>query len=223
MNWSSGKDSAFALYKLKQANQFSVDLLLTTIGKSTNRISMHGLSREMLIRQCAAIGIQLKCLELEDSLNMEAYNQMMKRSLLALKEKGYQDCAYGDIFLEDLKIYREQKLSEVGIQGHFPLWQKNTKELMLEFLALGFKSVVVAANAKWFDEEFVGQDLTKKLIEQLPEDVDPCGENGEFHTFCFDGPIFEYPVEFKLGQKLKKSYPNPSADGSIDFWFCDLL
>ena len=223
-NWSSGKDSALALYNLLQKKEYSVELLFTTVSKENNRIAMHGLSEKMLQIQCKAIGIPLEIMYLPASDKMDTYTTLIEKHTLSLKEKGYTHTAFGDIFLEDLKTYREQQLLKVGLKAVFPLWEKNTKALIYEFLDLGFKSVIVAANAKWFGEEFVGSIITKALIDSLPEDVDPCGENGEFHTFCFDGPIFANTIQYKIGEKLKNSYPNPVEKGSeIEFWFCDLL
>ena len=129
-----------------------------------------------------------------------------------MKENGIHTAAFGDIFLEDLRKYREEQLKKVGVDSVFPLWQQDTKSLMSEFLTLGFQTKTVAANAKYFDKNIVGQDLTLDLINSFPKEVDPCGENGEFHTFCFDGPIFKEPVKFVIGEKVKKSYPNPQTN-----------
>jgi len=223
-NWSSGKDSCFALYKLQQQNKFEVSTLLTTVGAETKRIGMHGLRESVLKRQAQAIGIPLEIIYLSSSTSHAAYNKLMGNAMENMKSRDILYTAFGDIFLEDLRAYRESQLVKVGIKAEFPLWKRNTKELILEFIALGFKTKVVAANAKYFDESFVGKDLTKELINNLPEGVDPCGENGEFHTFCYDGPIFKQSVSFKLGEKVKKSYPNPSEPTKeIYFWFCDLI
>tara|TARA_B110000503_G_C7165967_1_gene421928 strand:- start:1994 stop:2695 length:702 start_codon:yes stop_codon:yes gene_type:complete len=223
-NWSSGKDSSFALYELLQQNRFEISTLLTTVGMETERIGMHGLRESLLRRQVEAIGIPLEIIYLSSSASHEAYNKLMGDAMVKMKRRGIYDTAFGDIFLEDLRAYRESQLEKVGIKAHFPLWKRDTKELILEFIELGFKTKIVAASATFFDEDFVGQDVTKDLINSLPKGVDPCGENGEFHTFCYDGPNFKYPVTFELGEKVKKSYPNPGLKGNkIDFWFCDLI
>ena len=223
INWSSGKDSAMALHAMQQDPMISIDLLYTTLNASTNRVSMHGLHRELLVAQAKAMTLPLEILELPALPNMDTYNALMKKKVEHFKEASYHDCVFGDIFLEDLKAYREDQLNSIGIQAHFPLWKRNTRELMKDFFEKGFRAVVVAANSKWFDQDFVGAELTPDLIENLPKDVDPCGENGEFHTFCFDGPIFQNSVDFKIGEKLYKSYPNPEKSREeVGFWFCDL-
>jgi len=224
MNWSSGKDSAMALHRMQEEGILKVETLFTTLNSSTDRVSMHGLHRDLLTAQAKAIDLPIEILELPALPNMEDYNALMKARVELFKNSGYDDCAFGDIFLEDLKNYREQQLNSVSIKAHFPLWKSGTKELMQHFFEKGFRAVVVAANAKWFSQDFVGSELTPSLIDNLPEGVDPCGENGEFHTFCFDGPIFHEAVDFKVGEKLYKSYPNPENSGDeIGFWFCDLV
>ena len=223
-NWSSGKDSALALYQLIQSNQYEIDLLFTSVGKETERVSMHGLREELLKKQAEMIGIKLEIMHLPNSPNMEIYNQLMDQKMRHLVGRGYEYTAFGDIFLEDLKTYREEQLKKVGVKSLFPLWKRNTTELILEFIDLGFKSKIVSANAKWFGKDFVGQDISHELINALPKEVDPCGENGEFHTFCYDGPMFEKEVEFTIGKKEKHSYQNPTDKASeIGYWFCDLL
>lgn len=223
-NWSSGKDSSFALFELIESNKFDVKYLLTTVGKETKRIGMHGLRESLLVKQAEAIGIPLKIIYLSSSTTHKAYKELMENSMNEMKQEGIRNTAFGDIFLEDLRKYREAQLQSIGISAEFPLWKKDTKKLIHEFIDLGFKTKVVAANAKYFGKEFVGKDLTKELIENLPKEVDACGENGEFHTFCYEGPIFKHSVAFKVGKKVLKSYPNPSAKGeTIDFWFCDLI
>jgi len=223
-NWSSGKDSSFALYKLLQGGKFEIVTLLTTVGAETKRIGMHGLRECLLKRQAEAIGIPLEIIYLSSSTTHEAYNLLMSNTMERMKSKGIYYTAFGDIFLEDLKAYRENELAKVGIKAEFPLWKRDTKELILEFIALGFKTKIVAADASYFDKDFVGKDLTKELINSLPPEVDPCGENGEFHTFCYDGPLFKAPVVFEKGEKVKKSYANPTKpEEEIHFWFCDLI
>lgn len=166
---------------------------------------------------------------------MSAYDDAMKKTIQTLKAEGYTHTVFGDIFLEDLKAYRVERLREVGIKAEFPLWKQDTKELLLEFIDLGFKAITVCVNAKLLGESFVGRILDKQFLSDLPEGVDPCGENGEFHTFVFDGPIFNSPVDFKLGEKVLKQY-KPTDDSEDQcfkdadsqqwdtaFWYCDLL
>ncbi|MCX7547553.1 ATP-binding protein [Xanthomarina sp. F1114] len=185
---------------------------------------MHGIRISLLEKQVAALGIPLSLIKLPEQPSMEDYNRIMTQATNQLKKDGYSYGAFGDILLEDLKQYREKQLGNQGIKTVFPLWQRNTSELMQEFLDVGFKAVVVCADSKHFSEDFVGRTLDEDLIASLPEVVDPCGENGEFHTFCFDGPIFKNPIEFEVGEKTYREYPKPnSTDAASGFWFCDLL
>ncbi|WP_363317916.1 ATP-binding protein [uncultured Algibacter sp.] len=196
-NWSSGKDSALALYHLLQDNRYSVDELITTVNSHFNRVSMHGLRKELLIAQTNALNIPASLIELPEMPSMEVYEQKMIDTVLRLKKDGFTHTAFGDIFLEDLRVYRENQLAKQNIKAVFPLWKRDTKALLNEFLNLGFKTIIVCANSKYFDEDFVGTVIDENFIKNLPEGVDPCGENGEFHTFCFDGPIFKTPIKFK--------------------------
>ena len=222
-NWSTGKDSALALYYILQDANYSIDVLVTTVNSHYNRVSMHGLHTNLLQLQTKAIGIPLQTIELPEQPSMTVYEDIMKTALQRLNAEHYTHCVFGDIFLEDLKHYREQNLSKQNIQAIFPLWKKDTKALINTFLDLGFKAVIVCASATYFNEDFVGKTITKALIEALPEDVDPCGENGEFHTFCYDGPIFKHPVPFTIGEKIYREYDTPNKENSkTGFWFCDL-
>ncbi len=224
-NWSTGKDSALALYRLQQENIFEVDLLVTTINKHFDRVSMHGLRRSLLAKQAKALNIALQTIELPEMPSMKDYESLMNEKLSTLVSNGYTNTAFGDIFLEDLKVYREKQLEPLKIKAHFPLWKKDTTELIHEFIDLGFKSIVVAINGSLLDKSFVGRIIDKQFLKDLPNNVDPCGENGEFHTFCFDGPIFDKPIDFEIGEIIYKEYKNP--DGSIKekagFWYCDLV
>lgn len=222
-NWSSGKDSALALHYLLQQNDLEIDCLLTTVNSHYNRVSMHGLRKKVLEAQADAVGIPLDILEVPETPSMEEYNILMKNKINQLKAAGYTQTVFGDIFLEDLKQYREKMLSPYRIKAIFPLWKKDTKALIHEFLKLGFKAVIICINNSKLEASFLGRQLSLELINQLPEDVDPCGENGEFHTFCFDGPIFKYPIAFELGEKVYKTYDDPSnKTKSIKFGFCDI-
>ncbi len=232
-NWSSGKDSAMALYQVLKENTSKVEKLLTTINSDFNRVSMHGLQVALLEQQAKSIGIPLHKIELSGDVSMETYDAVMKEELGTLQSEGYNTAIFGDIFLEDLRTYREAKLAEVGIQAVFPLWKRDTKTLLLEFLDLGFKAITVCVNAKLLDESFVGRVLDKQFIDDLPEGVDPCGENGEFHTFVYDGPIFKTPIAFTIGEKVLRGYKVSDDDASdcftdeqtwdTSFWYCDLI
>ena len=192
---------------------------------------MHGLRKELLIAQTNALGVTASLIELPEMPSMAVYEQKMTEIVNRLKNDGFTHTAFGDIFLEDLRIYLENQIKKVGIQAVFPIWKRDTKELLNEFLDLGFKTIIVCADSKYFGEDFVGTVIDKNFIDNLPEGVDPCGENGEFHTFCFDGPIFKTPIDFTIGKKIYREYdtPNTDDDNSIcksdiyGVWYCDLI
>ncbi|WP_422349910.1 ATP-binding protein [Flagellimonas sp.] len=223
-NWSSGKDSALALYHLQQQEEYTVDRLLTTVNSHYDRVSMHGLPRPVLEAQTAAIDIPLDIVEVPEKPSMETYNELMTQKMQQMVADGYTHAAFGDIFLEDLKVYREKMLATQGIQAVFPIWKRDTRELYMEFLEKGFRTVIVCINNDLLEESFLGAELSLDLLEQFPKNVDPCGENGEFHTFCFDGPIFNHPISFEIGEKVFRTYDNPSdTSNPIQFGFCDIL
>lgn len=227
-NWSSGKDSAFALYKILQEEKYDISALLTSINKEFQRISMHGVHVSLLEKQAENLGIPLIKMELPKEPSMEEYRQIMTKTMTGIQAKGVTYSIFGDIFLEDLRKYREDQLNAIGMKAVFPLWKHNTSELIHEFLDLGFKTIVTCVNGSYLDKSFAGRIIDQKFIDDLPENVDPCGENGEFHTFTFDGPIFKKPVQFEIGETVKKTYPKPKTtseeqDEEYVFWFCDLL
>lgn len=237
-NWSSGKDSAMALYKILQEKEYDISCLLTSVNETYNRVSMHGLHRDLLHAQTERIGIPLKEVLLPEMPSMTVYETKMKAIMTELKAAGNNYSVFGDIFLEDLRAYREHKLAEAGFKGVFPIWNNNTKQLINDFIATGFKAIVVCINEKYLDKSFAGRIINKDFVKDLPANVDPCGENGEFHTFVFDGPIFKEPVPFKKGEIVYKKYTPAQSDKTEDncykkeedikpfeygFWFCDIL
>ena len=235
-NWSSGKDSAFALYKILQNNEFEITTLLTSVNSAFQRVSMHGVRVELLQNQAESLGLPLHIVEFSESPTMEEYEATMEKTLEKLKENGNTHSIFGDIFLEDLRKYREDKLKTQNFEGVFPLWNIPTNELITDFLKLGFKTIVVCVNEKFLDKSFVGRIIDEDFIKDLPENVDVCGENGEFHTFCFDGPIFNHPVVFEVGEIVHKKYERPknttasntacdvdSDEPTYGFYFCDLI
>ncbi|CEJ70868.1 ATP-binding region [Chryseobacterium oranimense G311] len=227
-NWSSGKDSALALYKIQQENKNEITTLLTTINKEFQRISMHGVHVSLLEKQAESMGIPLIKMELPKEPSMEEYRDIMSKTMTDIQSLGITRSVFGDIFLEDLRQYREDQLKAIGMEAVFPLWKQNTTDLIHEFLNLGFKTIVTCVNETYLDKSFAGRIIDRDFINDLPENVDPCGENGEFHTFTFDGLIFKAPVHFEIGDTVKKTYPKPKAspeeeDGEYVFWFCDLI
>lgn len=224
--WSGGKDSALALYKVLQESKFEVVALLTTLNKNFKRTSMHGVREILLDQQAASTGLPLIKMYVEEGTNAE-YEKNMERLLLEYKKQGVTKVIFGDIFLEDLREYREKNLAKVGLAAEFPLWKRNTKELIEEFFQLGFKTIICCINDAYLAEDRVGVEINKNFIETLPKRVDPCGENGEFHTFCYDGPIFKAPLKFKIGKKVYKPL-KIKTDNTVaiprtkGFWYCDI-
>lgn len=214
-NWSGGKDSSMALHRLLQDERYEVVALVTTVNEQHERISMHGVRRELLHEQAKQIGIQVHEILLPDSPNMSDYEAAMERGLQPLLDKGIRHCAFGDIFLEDLRIYREKQLERVGVTALFPLWGEDTSELIHDFIDQGFKTTIVCTQADKLDASFAGRIIDNQFIKDLPASVDPCGENGEFHTFVFDGPIFQDPVRFVEGETVFRTYGKSEDEENV--------
>ena len=222
-NWSGGKDSALALYEVLQNSSFDVKYLLTNLSAEHNRISMHGVRFELLQLQAKSIGLPLTTLKIKKDASMEDYNDLVQEKMQFFIDKGIKHCFFGDIFLEDLKIYREKQLDKVNIKAHFPLWKRPTKNVIKTFLDLGFKAKVVSVNANLLDKSFAGRELNESYIKDLPKNVDVCGENGEFHSFVYDGPIFKNPISVKVGEIVKKEYKSDkNSQWNNAFWYADL-
>jgi uncharacterized protein (TIGR00290 family) len=227
-NWSSGKDSALALYKILKEDKFEVACLLTSINEEYQRISMHGVHVSLLEQQASSIGLPLIKMEIPKEPSMDQYRDIMNKTMTDIKSQGITHSIFGDIFLEDLRKYREDQLMDIEMEAVFPLWKKDTTHLINEFLELGFKTIVTCVNETYLDKSFAGRIIDESFIRDLPKNVDPCGENGEFHTFTFDGPIFKNPIQFEIGEIVKKTYPKPKTDENKQeqdyiFWFCDLI
>jgi len=230
-NWSGGKDSSLALYQCLKDPSIEIKYLVTTINDAADRISMHGVRTELLIQQAESIGIPLYQIRLPEMPDMETYDNAMRQHMAHFKSEGITHSIFGDIFLEDLKAYRDARLAEAGMTGIYPLWKRDSKELIDEFLNLGFGTVIACTQAHL--ENIVGKEITPELIASLPADVDVCGENGEFHTFAFKGPIFKKEIGYKLGEKVFREFKSPeSSDSSTfshppqklsGFWYQDLI
>ena len=222
-NWSGGKDSALALWKIQQQGVYDIRYLLTSVNAVYNRVSMHGVRRSLLEEQARLIGIPLTTLELPGQPDMEEYEKTMKDKVNWLKAQGCEHAIFGDIFLQDLKDYREKQLSGEGVHCVFPLWQQDSWRLVKEFIGAGFKSIVVCVNDRYLDRSFCGRVIDEQFIQDLPAGVDPCGENGEFHSFCVDGPVFSRPLAVETGEYVYRQYDQPNSDGKYGFWYVDLL
>lgn len=225
MSWSGGKDSAFALWKLQNDHQYDVVGLHTTFGEQTHRVGMHGIHEELIEAQADAIGIPLDKIYYPASGDNAAYEKAISGYLFRLEEEGVRHIGFGDILLEDLKKYREEKLVQKGFSAVFPLWGLNTKALAEEFLQSAFKTKICAADADKISKDWVGKDYDWKFLNQLLPELDPCGENGEFHSFCYDGPIFSKPLDVSCKAVMQQSYDIVLENGEKDkkhYWFAEL-
>ncbi len=234
-NWSGGKDSALCLYKLLQTQQYDIVALLTSVNQQHQRISMHGVRVELLDKQAESIGLPCVKMFMTENPSMQDYENTMRSTMQQFIDQNVTTSVFGDIFLEDLRIYREEKLKEASMKGVFPLWKIPTKDLIREFIDLGFKTITTCVNEKYLDRSFVGRVIDHDFLNDLPDNVDPCGENGEFHTFVYDGPIFEHPILFEKGEIVYKKYESPKNEESnvcgttqekpydFGFWYCDLI
>jgi uncharacterized protein (TIGR00290 family) len=190
-----------------------VEALLTTITRDYDRVSMHGVRRALVERQADSLGISLHQIPISNSATNVEYEMRMAEAFAIYRERGTNRVAFGDLFLEEIRAYRERLLTAQGMHGLYPVWGRDTLALIREFIRQGFKTAVVCVDPKQLDPSFLGRVIDEDFLSRLPTGVDPCGENGEFHTFVFDGPIFRYPIKLGLGEKVCRD----------SFWFCDLL
>lgn len=212
--WSSGKDSARALHELRQDDQYDVVSLLTTVTEEYERISMHGIRIALVEQQAASIGLLLEKVYIPKEASNANYETAMRDALLRHKAEGVIGVAFGDLFLEDLKGYREKKLDEVGMTAVFPLWKLDTTKLAQSFIEQGFRAIITCVDSQVLDGSFSGRLYDEQFLADLPPHVDPCGEKGEFHSFVFDGPLFSSPVRFEKGEVVVRD---------DRFHFCELL
>jgi uncharacterized protein (TIGR00290 family) len=212
LSWSGGKDSALALWALRTEHELWPSALISTVTDVYERISMHGVRRELLESQARALGIPLVEVRIPPACVNELYEQRMAQAFASPPLSGVQTVAFGDLFLEDVRAYREQRLNAAGRRGLFPLWQRDTAALAGRFIAEGFRAVLVCVDPRKLDPSFAGRAFDQQLLSDLPDGVDPCGENGEFHTFVHAGPIFAEAIPCATGAVVER-------DG---FVFCDL-
>lgn len=226
LSWSGGKDSAFALFHLLTDPRYEVKRLHTTFGQQTRRVGMHGIAEDLVEKQAEALGLPLDKIYYPASGDNLAYEKAINSYLDQLQAAGVRHLAYGDIFLEDLRKYREEKLADRGFVAVFPLWQRPTAELARDFVKAGFRTVICAADADLIAKDWVGRDFDLDFLESLPIGVDPCGENGEFHTFCYAGPIFSGPISIAIEKIIEQSYDIQLSNGDRDkkrFWFAETI
>lgn len=212
-SWSGGKDSAISLYEIQKCRRHEIVALLTTITEDYDRVSMHGVPRSLVEQQASSIGLPLEKVFISKDSSNEEYGSRMREVLIRFKQAGVSAVVFGDVFLEEVRRYREDNLSQVGMKAVFPVWGRSTAELTTSFIALGFQAVVTCVNAKVLSERFLGRVLDKQFLYELPPGVDPAGENGEFHSFVFAGPIFKERISYTPGERVLRD----------SFYFCDLL
>lgn len=213
VSWSSGKDSAWTLHVLRQQNEVEVVGLLTTMNEHFHRVAMHSTRRDLVRAQAKSVGLPLWEIPLPWPCKNEEYELAMSRACAQAVEQGITIIAFGDLFLEDVRKYREDRLKGTGLQPIFPIWGLNTKNLIKEMLDAGLCARIVCVDPKKLPEHFAGEDLSQKLLDLFPEEADPCGENGEFHTFVHDGPMFSTAIPVQSGEVVTR-------DGFI---FADVL
>lgn len=213
LSWSGGKDSALALHALRTGEGPAPGALITTVTGDYERISMHGVRRELLARQAEAAGLPLTEVTIPAVCSNDVYDQRMAQALAEAPLRDTEAVAFGDLFLADIRAYRVQRLATVGKRAVFPLWGRDTAALAGEFIAAGFAAVLVCVDPARLDPSFAGREFDDRLLDELPPGVDPCGENGEFHTFVYAGPIFRAPIPCRRGEVIER-------DG---FVFCDLM
>ena len=203
LSWSGGKDSAMALATLRQYDT-SVHALLTTVTDPQRRISMHGVREDLLEAQAQAAGLPLRVVRIPESCTNETYEDLFQHETDALKQDGVARYAFGDLFLQDIRDYRERQLGRSDLRAVFPLWGLDTKQLAENFVRQGFRAIVVTVDQKQLDPSFVGRDYDLDFLADLPPGVDPCGERGEFHTFVHAGPIFRTPIPVRRGEVVER-------------------
>jgi uncharacterized protein (TIGR00290 family) len=212
--WSGGKDSVLALYELQIIYDYEVVSLLTTLTEDYNRISMHGVRSILLERQANSLGVPIEKIYISKNSSNEDYEVKMREVLQKHLTAGVSSVVFGDIFLEDVKKYREDNLSKIGMKGIFPIWKRDTTELAHRFIDLGFKAVITCVDSNVLDKIFIGRLFDEQFLSELPATIDPCGENGEFHSFVYDGPIFKKRVLYTKGEVVLRDNR---------FWYCDLI
>lgn len=216
----SGKDSTLALHDLLHSDEFEVVLLIATVTEVYNRTSIHGVRVELLDAQANSIGLPLRKIWIPENCSNQKYQEIMLQVNRKLKEQGIESIAFGDLFLEDVRKYREQMLKPLEINPIFPLWGENTTDVIKRFLSLGYKTIITCVDLTRLPEEFSGKEINDQFIDELPKEVDPCGENGEYHSFVYDGPIFKKPIQIHVGEKKLVA---DTYTGKTRFCYTDLV
>ncbi len=223
--WSGGKDSALALLRARQSGEYDIISLLTTVNRDSRRSTMHAIPEKLLRAQAESIGIPLYTVDLLPEGGMGDYDDAMRKAVEYFKAEGVTCFIFGDIFLHDVRAYREKQLAPYGMEVAEPLWDKSSAQIMEEFLSSGIKTVVVTTMADILGREAIGKAVDREFVVSLPDGADICGENGEYHTLCYGGPLFAYPVPFTLGEPFLFSHDVGMEDGShktFSYWFANI-
>ena len=213
LSWSSGKDSAWALHRLRQDPAIEVVGLFTTLNQAFERVAMHGVRKQLLMQQAECVGLPIEAIDLPWPCSNEEYGRIMTGFIEGVVSRGIRHMAFGDLFLEDVRAYRERQLAGSGITALFPLWGSDTRVLAREMMAAGLKARISTLDPRRLEMSLGGHEFDEALLAALPDGVDPCGENGEFHTLAYDGPMFQRPLAIETGETVVR-------DG---FVFTDLL
>jgi uncharacterized protein (TIGR00290 family) len=218
--WSSGKDSAWALHVIRQSGEFEVLALLTTVNQTYSRVAMHAVRESLVEMQAAAAGLPLVKVPIPSPCTNQIYEQAMGEAMTRARAEGVRHVVFGDLFLEDIRAYREKQLADCGMTPVFPLWGRNTRQLAEEMIAHGLSAYLTCVDPRKLDRSFAGRRFDAEFLNVLPSSVDPCGENGEFHTFANDGPMFKHAVPVTAGEIVERDgfvfadfLPSASAAG----------
>jgi uncharacterized protein (TIGR00290 family) len=204
LSWSTGKDSAWALHLLNQRNPGAVSALLTTLNETVDRVAMHGVRREVVEAQAASAGLPLWKVPLPDPCTNDTYERRMRETLTRALREGFTHVAFGDLFLEDIRRYREKQLAGTGLEPLFPVWGLPTRRLADEMITAGLRARITCVDTRTLSQSFVGREFDRDLLEDLPPGIDPCGENGEFHTCAYDGPMFRRALTLEAGESVAR-------------------
>ena len=221
-NWSSGKDSALALYRAMKSRRLAIQTLFTAV-PAGGSVAMHEVGIDLLKRQAEAIGLPLTLFSFDPAWTPEEYSKAMGEQAERFKKQGISTALFGDLYLENLRRSRERACARAGLRAEFPLWNAAPQELMEEFLRLGFRAVVTCVDGSVLDEGFVGRVIDEAFLKELPHGADICGENGEYHSFVFDGPIFHRPVPVEVAGTYYRDYPAPVSAGAKRYWYAELI
>ena len=213
-SWSGGKDSALSLYEIQKRGELEVESLITTVTADYDRVSMHGLRRELLHTQAESLGLSIEEVLISKEASNKEYEQNFESALRKYRDSGTTKIVFGDIYLQDIRDYREALMKRIGMECLFPIWGMDSSALAERFIDNGFKAVVICVDTEQLDAEYAGREYDASFLSDLPSDVDPCGENGEFHTFVYDGPTFNKPIDHRLGEIILRDER---------FCYCDVL